>query len=206
MTSESPEGPAALLLIDYQKSFCDDDGRIARQGLSIGGLRRAAEAGGRAAARARERGVPVIWTRMGFEAGYADGGILTRKLRPNLAAIGALLKGSADFGLADGLAATEADFVIDKPRYSAVYGTPLEPLLRALGTIRIAVGGVTTSMCVETTVRDLGQRDYEVVVLADACADFDEARHEASLAALAFGFARIGTTAELDRHLFGTDF
>jgi ureidoacrylate peracid hydrolase len=46
-------------------------------------------------------------------------------------------------------------------------------------------------MCVESSVRDAGQRDYKTFVVRDACADYSEDRHDASLAALAFGFARV---------------
>jgi nicotinamidase-related amidase len=63
--------------------------------------------------------------------------------------------------------------------------------LRALGTERVLVAGVTTSMCVESTVRDLAQRDYDTIVVREACGDFDEVRHAASLDAMAFGFAEL---------------
>ena len=56
------------------------------------------------------------------------------------------------------------------------------------------MAGVTTSMCVESTVRDLGQRDVAVTVVAEACADFDTPRHEAALAAMSFGFASVVQT------------
>ena len=55
----------------------------------------------------------------------------------------------------------------------------------------LLVGGVTTSMCVETSVRDAAQRDYKTFLVRDACADYWQERHDASLAALEFGFARV---------------
>jgi ureidoacrylate peracid hydrolase len=64
-------------------------------------------------------------------------------------------------------------------------------LLGARGVRALMVGGVTTSMCVESTVRDAAQRDIRTFVVRDAVADFDLARHEASLSAMKFGFARI---------------
>jgi ureidoacrylate peracid hydrolase len=86
------------------------------------------------------------------------------------------------------------DFVLDKPRYSAFFGTSLDMLLAARGIRALMVGGVTTSMCVESTVRDAAQRDIRTFVLRDAVADFDAARHAASLSAMAFGFARVFET------------
>jgi ureidoacrylate peracid hydrolase len=186
----SVDTPSLLLLIDLQRAFCDEDGSVALQGRNVSPLRRAAEQCAALARQARAAGVPVVWTRMMFRPDYADGGTILA-MRPNLARIGALRAGTPDVELSAAAGAEATDIVIDKPRYSALYATPLEAMLRAFGTRRILLGGVTTSMCVETTARDLAQRDYDLQVVAEACGDFDPARHEASLAALAFGFAPV---------------
>lgn len=185
------DGAALLLLIDLQKSFCDADGSMARQDRDIGAMVEAAKRCNELARQARARGAQVVWTRMVFRPDYSDGGELIRTLRPNLARIGALRAGSGDEELTTLVEVDPRDIVIDKPRYSALYGTSLEVVLHAGGHRRVLVAGVTTSMCVESTVRDLGQRDYETYVIEDACADFEEERHRASLAAMAFGFARL---------------
>lgn len=180
-----------LLLIDFQRSFCDPEGAMARQGRDIAPMRKAAEVADGLARRARAASVCVVWTRMAFRPDYSDGGLLTASLRPNLVRVGALRAGTDDIELSRSVQPSSSDIVIDKPRYSALYGTPLEVELRARRIGRVVVGGVTTSMCVESTVRDLGQRDYETIVVREACGDFDPARHNASLDAMAFGFARI---------------
>lgn len=195
---------ALLLLIDYQRSFCDPDGAMARQGRDVAAMRAAAEAGDGLARQARAAAVPVVWTRMVFRADYGDGGLLTGALRPNLPRIGALRAGTDDVELSRTVRALPGDIVIDKPRYSALYGTALEVELRARRIGRVVVGGVTTSMCVESTVRDLGQRDYETFVVREACGDFDAARHDASLNAIAFGFARVVALADAAPLLDGT--
>jgi nicotinamidase-related amidase len=188
----SPPGAGALLLlVDLQKSFCDPDGSMARQDRDISHMVRAAKRCNELAGQARAVGVQVAWTRMVFRPDYSDGGELIRTLRPNLARIGALKSGSGDEELSGLIKTGPRDIVIDKPRYSALYATSLEAVLRAGRYNRVLVGGVTTSMCVESTVRDLGQRDYETFVVEDACADFDEVRHRSSMAAMAFGFARL---------------
>ncbi len=128
---------------------------------------------------------------------YADGGLIVR-MRPNLARIGGLRAGTPDVELSDAVRAQPADLIIDKPRYSALYATSLEAQLRSRGVERILIGGVTTSMCVESTVRDLAQRDHEVVVIEEACADFDADRHEASLQAMRFAFARVAAIGTLE--------
>lgn len=198
-------GGTLLLLIDLQKSFCDPDGSMARQGRDIAPMQKAAEAGAELARQAHAASVAVIWTRMMFRADYGDGGLLTTAIRPNLRRIGALRAGTDDIALTSRVRVQPQDIVIDKPRYSAIYGTALEVELRARRIGRVVVGGVTTSMCVESTVRDLGQRDYETFVVREACGDFDAARHQASLDAMAFGFARVVALAEVPGLLRGGD-
>jgi ureidoacrylate peracid hydrolase len=189
-------GPALLLLVDLQRSFCDSDGSMAKQNRNIDGCIRSATRCNALARDARDHGVQVVWTRMVLRPDYADGGELTRTIRPNLARIGALRAGSGDEELSRLVHDDAGDIVIDKPRYSALYATSLEVILRSGGYRTVLVAGVTTSMCVESTVRDLGQRDYQTFVIEDACADFDDERHRASIASMAFGFARVVTSDE----------
>jgi nicotinamidase-related amidase len=183
--------PTAVIVVDPQKSFCDPDGSMARQGRPVEDLRRAAQVCDALAGDLRAAGATIIWTRMVFAPDYADGGELIRSIRPNLARIGALRRGSGDEELSSLVSTQPQDIIIDKPRFSALVSTDLETLLRDRGIRRVIVCGVTTSMCVESTVRDIGQRDFETYVVADACADFDTERHLASMQAMEFGFARI---------------
>jgi len=182
---------AALLLVDYQRGFVHPQGFVAAQGRDISPCADAARHGYALARAARAAGMLVIWTRHVLRADHADGGLLTTELRPRLGEIGALAAGSADIEIPLEAGVAPEDAVIDKPRYSAFFGTSLDMLLGARGIRALVVGGVTTSMCVETTVRDAAQRDIRTFVVRDAVADFDVARHEASLSAMKFGFARI---------------
>ncbi len=133
----------------------------------------------------------VIWTRHVLRADYADGGLLVTEIRPRLGELGALKRGTADIELFEGADAQPGDIIVDKPRYSAFFGTDLDVILAANGIRSLVIGGVTTSMCVETTARDAAQRDLRTFVVREAVADFDEARHQASLSAIAFGFGRV---------------
>ncbi|GHC67482.1 cysteine hydrolase family protein [Limoniibacter endophyticus] len=193
----------ALLIIDPQVSFCDAGGSMARQGRPIDSLRAAATNCGRLADQARDGGAIVIWTRMIFEEGYADGGELINTIRPGLAKIGALLRGSGDECFSEVVCPAADDLIIDKNRFSALVNTSLEAILREKNVKRVFVCGVTTSMCVESTVRDLGQRDFKTFVVQDACADFDEPRHESALVSMAFGFARLITMKDAQTALNG---
>lgn len=182
---------AALVLVDLQRGFVDDDGFVACQGRDIRACRAAADHGVALARAARTAGMRVIWTRHVLRADYADGGLLVTEIRPRLGGLGALKRGTPDVELYDGAEVLPGDCVVDKPRYSAFFGTDLDVLLAANGIRSLVVGGVTTSMCVESTVRDAAQRDMRTFVVREACADFDAPRHEASLSAIAFGFGRV---------------
>ena len=181
----------ALLLVDLQRAFCDDRGSMAEHGRDIGRLRRAVYVSHRLAGAARKVGVPVAWTRMVFRPDYSDGGLLVGELRPDLARIHALRAGTPDADLAPGADPDEDEPVFDRTRFSALLGTHLEDWLRAAGIDTVVVGGVTTSLAVECTVRDLGQRDFKVFVVREACGDLDDAAHDAALAAMRSGFARV---------------
>lgn len=189
----------ALLVIDMQNGFCHPDGSFAGLGLdvsmctaAIAGCRRLVEA-------AHAAGVPVVYTRYVYRADYKDGGVLVQEVLPALADVKSLAAGTWDAELVDELVPTDEDFVLDKNRYSAFYGTGLEPILTSLGIRNLVVAGVTTNMCVETTARDASQRDYRVFVVSDATGELDAARHDMALATLGFGFGAVVATDDVTR-------
>ena len=182
---------AALLLVDLQRSFCCDDGSVAVQGRDISPCRVASDRCLELATAARAAGMRVIWTRLCYRADYADGGLMMSELRPGLSKVKALIDGDEDANLIPEANVAEEDIIIEKQRYSSFYATPLSAVLGTLKIDTLMVGGVTTSMCVETTVRDSAQRDYRTFVVENACGDFNPERHRASLAAMAFGFAPV---------------
>lgn len=92
------------------------------------------------------------------------------------------------------------DLEIIKERYSAFVGTSLEELLRERGITSVVVLGLTTNMCVHSTVRDAWQRDYETITLADCCTEFtdvSEHAHEWSLAWTARNFGEVCDSDEV---------
>lgn len=76
-----------------------------------------------------------------------------------------MLPGSWDSAVVDGLRATESDLYVDKARMDAFYNTDLELLLRGLSAERLAVSGIVTNACVETTTRSAAMRDLDVMLL-----------------------------------------
>ena len=91
-----------------------------------------------------------------------------------------------------------SDLVITKPRVSAFYGTNLDAALRARRIERLVVAGVSTTWAVESTVRDDHDRDYEVLVVEDACAASSAEEHDHSIRNLS-RIARIVSVAELEQ-------
>jgi len=87
--------------------------------------------------------------------------------------------------------------VVDKVRFDAFQWTSLEPLLRGLGVAELAVCGVVTNLCVETTIRSAFMRDFPVIMLADCCAAQTRRLHELSVEVLtAYRLAEIARVTE----------
>ena len=185
----------ALIVVDMQNGFCHPDGSFGSLGLDVSMTNAAIAGCRRLVDAAHTAGVPVIYTRYVYRADYADGGVLVQEILPALADVKSLAAGTWDAELVDELVPTDADFVLDKNRYSAFYGTGLEPILTSLKVNTLVLCGVTTNMCVETTARDAGQRDYRVFVAGDACGELEKARHDMALNTLGFGF---GWVVEID--------
>jgi len=89
------------------------------------------------------------------------------------------------------------DYVLDKTRYSSFYNTSLEVILRGLGVDTLIICGVTTEICVESTIRDAYFRDFKILVPKDAVAAMDIERHKGTLVTIEYGFGSVTTSAKL---------
>lgn len=187
----------ALLVIDMQNGFCHPEGSFAQLDLDVSLTNAAIEGCLELVGVARTVDVPIVFTRYVYRRDYRDGGVLVQDLLPALKDIRSLEDGTWDAEIVEELEVTGDDFVVDKNRYSAFYGTRLEPILTSLGVERLIVCGVTTNMCVETTARDASQRDYRVVVVSDATGELDQERHEHALNTLGFGFGWVAPRQEI---------
>lgn len=194
--SLSREG-TALLVVDMQNGFLDPAGSMATIGMPYANLLPAIGGCERLVAGARDARVPVIFTRYVYMPDYSDGGILPTELVPQMKEVGSLVNGTWDSEIIPTLAPREGEVVIDKSRPSSFYGTQLEPVLTSQGIRQLVVAGVTTNICVETTARDAGQRDYRVHVPADACAEFEQARHDHALTTIGFTFGWVTSVDEV---------
>ena len=190
-------GRTALVVVDMQNAFCRDEGSTALIGLNAARLKPAVAPCLRLLEGARSLGLPVVFTRYAYRPDYADGGVLVRYLVPALGRADYLAAGTWDAAILDEFAPRPNEVVIDKNRPSAFYAPAMEAALARLDVDTLVVCGVTTSCCVESTVRDASQRDYKVFVASDAVAEMDEARHEASLATMGLLFAELGSVDDI---------
>ena len=150
----------------------------------------------------RSADVPIIFTRYALRADYKDAGL--RSVRgPKFKEINSLVMGTWDSELDPRMDQRLEDYVLDKTRYSSFYNTSLEVILRGLGVDTLIVCGVTTEICVESTIRDAYFRDFKIIVPKDAVAAMDIGRHKGTLATIEFGFGSVTTSAELINDLSG---
>lgn len=187
----------ALLVIDMQNGFLDEKGSLAKLGFPYEALQPAIEGCVRLVQGARLTGVPVLWTRYVYAPGMLDGGLLPNELVPGMKEVGSLVDGTWDAEIIPTLVPQQDEVVIDKSRPSSFYGTRLEPFLTSLGVRSLVLAGVTTNICVETTARDAGQRDYRTYVVRDATAEYDPARHEHALTTIGFTFGWVTSVDEV---------
>src|SRR6516162_7842354 len=168
---------AALLMIDMQRDFLDPRGYFARSGEDVGPLREIVPRSMRLLEAARKAAVRVIHTREGHRPDLSDlTGVKRRRAERAGAPIGSagplgrlLVRGEPGHAIIDELAPLPGEPVIDKPGYGAFYATDLELLLRAEGIGQLIIAGVTTDVCVHSTLREAVDRGFECITVGDAC-------------------------------------
>jgi ureidoacrylate peracid hydrolase len=189
----SQMGPdrTALLVVDMQNAFCHAEGSFTKMGADMQMCIDAIPGCRSLVAGANDANVPVIYAQTHFHFDHSDGGVVINEIMGGVAEAGALVTGTWDAEIVDELKPKVADYVIDKNRFSAFYSTQLESLLASLRIETLVVCGVTTNICVESSVRDAAQRNYRCFVARDAVGEVDRAMHDASLRVLEYGFAKI---------------
>lgn len=180
----------ALIVIDMQRDFCAPGGYADQAGLDIGLLRAPIPAIQALLAAARASGMFVVHTREGHRPDLSDLPEPKRLRALNAgAAIGSqgplgklLVRGEYGHDLIDELQPLPGEPVIDKPGYSAFAATDLELLLRNRGITELIICGVTTEVCVHSTLRSAVDRGYACTLVSDACASAYPELHAAALA------------------------
>jgi ureidoacrylate peracid hydrolase len=184
----------ALVLVDMQNGFCKPGGTFDRAGVSIDGVARTIDPCARLVAAAHDSQIPVIFTQAWFRADGADTGFSVGEIMQRRKSDELIAADSWDAEIIEELRPQLEDFVVRKFRFSPFHGSGIEPLLSALRVGNLVVCGLTTSICVESTVRDASARDYRVFVPEDAVAEYDPGMHAASLRVMEYCFAYITST------------
>jgi nicotinamidase-related amidase len=109
----------------------------------------------------------------------------------------AFVRGSPEHAILEAVRPIEGELVVNKITRSPFTSTGLDQILRHLGITTLVIVGMNTDVCVETTGRDAADRGYRCVLVADACAAFSQASHEASLKAFAGIFGRVELCADV---------
>ncbi len=199
-----------------QNDFGAPGGMFARAGVDLSGIRAAVASTVRVLASARAARMGVVYLKMGFrpdlsDLGAADApnrikhrplGVGDRVRTPDGRESRTLVRDTWSTEIVAELTPQPADAVVWKTRYSGFFETELDTLLRGRGVGSLIVTGCTTSVCVESTIRDAMFRDYSCLLLEDCTAepigsDLPRTNHDASLLILQGLFAWVATSDAL---------
>jgi nicotinamidase-related amidase len=169
----------AVVLIDMQRDFLEPGGFGESLGNDVSLLGAARAPAKALLAGAREIGMLVIHTREGHRPDLTDAPLAKIERGEPGRRIGApgpmgriLIRGEPGHDLVPELGPRPGEPVVDKPGKGAFYATDLQAILQRRGIENLIVGGVTTEVCVHTTVREANDRGYRCVVAADCCASY----------------------------------
>lgn len=185
----------ALLVIDVQNDFCADGGYIDKllgrdmsqcQGV-VGPIQTLIDA-------ARDSGVPVFWINANYASEHLAVPVLAKQKAGGVT-MECCVPGTWGADYFGGLKPEADDIVIEKHRYNAFSGTPLDNLLRARGIKTLVLTGVQTNVCVDSTLRDGFSRGYYIVIPEDGVGSHTPELHQATLANVRMLF---GTVCESD--------
>jgi ureidoacrylate peracid hydrolase len=190
----------AVLVIDMQNDFGAKGGMFDRAGIDISMIQRAVAPTARVLTAVRQAGIPVVYLKMAFQPDLSDTGptdapnwlkhlplaVGQTVQAPDGTASRILIRDTWNTDILPELTPQEGDIVLYKHRYSGFYATDLDAILKQCGAKYLLVTGCTTSICVESTIRDAMFRDYSCVLFGDCTGeplgeDFPRSNHEASL-------------------------
>jgi ureidoacrylate peracid hydrolase len=190
----------AIIVVDMQNDFGSVGGMFERAGIDISPITKAVVPTERVLAAARAVGIPIVYLQMQHRTDMADMGaadsphrqrhnrlsVGQKMMAPDGTEGGILIAGSWGTRIVDALSPQFGDMVVPKHRFSGFFETELDTILRGLNAKYLIFTGCTTSVCVESTVRDAMFRDYHCVILEDCTGEpigngNSRSNHDASL-------------------------
>ena len=220
---ETSSGPAeldlartAVIVVDMQNDFGSPNGMFELSGIDTTQIRAVVPTIAGVLAAARQAGIKIIYLKMGFQPDLSDASrpdapiwrvhegrhVGETVTAPDGSSSRVLIHDTWNTEILDELRPETGDIVIKKNRYSGFYETELHETLQRLGITDLIVTGCTTSVCVESTIRDASFRDYRCVLLSDCTAepighDLARSNHDASVLLIELMLGRVASSSAL---------